>query len=215
MTNPAGESNDGALRLDFDRRLMLQFRGSVVTSDAGLLAYRELDDVLGLSALASDVLADPRTGRNGRHALAGLFRQSVFGRLAGYEDVNDADRLRHDPAMRWIVGVKATSGAAASPSQIGRFETQWLAADKNLLALADLSGQWIDRVHARRPPRGIVLDMDSSVSPTTANKRIASGTATIPAPATIRSSCSTSSVTWNDVRFVPATSTAPTDGTVC
>jgi len=83
MTNPAGESNDGALRLDFDRRVMLQFRGSVVTSDAGLLAYRELDDVLGLSALASDVLADPRTGRNGRHALAGLFRQSVFGRLAG------------------------------------------------------------------------------------------------------------------------------------
>jgi hypothetical protein len=53
---------------------MLQFRGSVVTSDAGLLAYRELVDVLGLSALASDVLADPRTGRNGRHALAGLFR---------------------------------------------------------------------------------------------------------------------------------------------
>src|ERR1700730_14056552 len=96
----------------------------------------------------------------------GCSRQSVFGRLAGYEDVNDADRLRHDPAMRWIVGVKATSGAAASPSQIGRFETQWLPAGKNLLALADLSGQWIARVHARRPPRGIVLDMDSSVSPT-------------------------------------------------
>jgi hypothetical protein len=192
---------------------MLQFRCSVVTSDAGLLAYRELDDVLGLSALASDVLADPRTGRNGRHALAGLFRQSVFGRLAGYEDVNDADRLRHDPAMRWIVGVKATSGAAALPSQIGRFETQWLAADKDLLALADLSRQWIDRIHARRPPRGIVLDMDSSVSPTQ-NKKIASGTATMPAPAIIRSSCSTSSVTWNDVRFVPATSTAPTDGPV-
>ena len=72
-----------------------------------------------------------RTGKNGRHALAGLFRQSVFGRLAGYEDVNDAERLRHDPAMRWIVGGKAAQGSAASPSQMGRFETQWLAADKN------------------------------------------------------------------------------------
>src|ERR1700722_7503319 len=106
MTNPAGESNGEALRLDFDRRLMLQFRGSVVTSDAGLLAYRELDDALGLSALAGGRLADALTGKNGRHALVGMLRQAVFGRLAGYEDVNDAERLRHDPAMRWIVGGK-------------------------------------------------------------------------------------------------------------
>ena len=74
MGNPAGEAKDAVLRLDFDRRLMLQFHGSVVTSDAGLLPYRELDDVLGLTAMASDVLADARTGKNGRHALAGLFR---------------------------------------------------------------------------------------------------------------------------------------------
>jgi Transposase DDE domain group 1 len=108
--------------------------------------------------MAGDVLAE-RSGKNGRHALAGLFRQSVFGRLAGYEDVNDAERLRHDPAMRWIVGGKAAQSSAASPSQMGRFETQWLAAPKNFAALADLSGQWIDLVHGRRPPRGIVLDM--------------------------------------------------------
>ena len=166
MTHPTGESESDALRFDFDRRLMLQFRGSVVTSDAGLLAYRELDDALGLSAMAGKMLADARTGKNGRHALVGLLRQSVFGRLAGYEDVNDAERLRHDPAMRWIVGGKAAQGSAASPSQMGRFETQWLAAPRNLAALADLSGQWIDLVHGRRPPKGIVLDMDSSVSPT-------------------------------------------------
>jgi hypothetical protein len=124
----------------------------------------ELDDALGLSAMAGEMLADARTGKNGRHALVGLLRQSVFGRLAGYEDVNDAERLRHDPAMH--VGGKAAQGSAASPSQMGRFETQWLAAPRNLAALADLSGQWIDLVHGRRPPRGIVLDMDSSVSPT-------------------------------------------------
>ena len=166
MANLAGESKDEVLKLDFDCRLMLQFRGSAVTSDAGLLAYRELDDALGLTETAIEKLADARTGRNGRHALVGLLRQSVFGRLAGYEDVNDAERLRHDPAMRWIVGGKAAQGCAASPSQMGRFETQWLAAPENLSALASLSGQWIDLVHGRRPPRGIVLDMDSSVSPT-------------------------------------------------
>ena len=166
MENPKGESVGGPLRLDFDRRLMIQFRGSLVTSDAGLLAYRELDDALGLSAVAGDHLADARTGKNGRHALVGLLRQSVFGRLAGCEDVNDAERLRHDPAMHWVVGGRAASGAAASPSQMRRFETQWLAAGKNLSTLADLLGKWIDRVNARRPPRGIVLDMDSSVSPT-------------------------------------------------
>src|SRR6476646_7594417 len=92
MANPAGESESGSMRLDFERRLMVQFCCSVVTSDAGLLAYRELDDALGLTAMASETLADARTGKNGRHALAGLFRQSVFGRLAGYEDVNDAER---------------------------------------------------------------------------------------------------------------------------
>jgi len=137
MANPTGETESGALRLDFDRRLTLQFRGSVVTSDAGLLACRELDDALGLTALAGEMLADARTGKNGRHALVGLLRQSVFGRLAGCEDVNDAERLRHDPAMRRIVGGKATHGRAASPSQMGRFETQWLAADANLSALTD------------------------------------------------------------------------------
>jgi hypothetical protein len=70
MANPAGESNDGALKLDFDHRLMLQFCGSVVTSDAGLLAYRELDDVLGLSAAAGETLADTRTGKNGTVAMS-------------------------------------------------------------------------------------------------------------------------------------------------
>jgi hypothetical protein len=69
-----------------------------------LLAYRELADALGRTATAGELLADSRTGKNGRHALVGILRQSVFGRLAGYEDVNDAERLRHDPAMRWIVG---------------------------------------------------------------------------------------------------------------
>jgi len=90
---------------------MLQFRGSVVTYDAGLLANRELDDVLGLIAMAGEMLADALTARTDA-MLIGLLRQSVFGRLAGYKDVNDAERLRHDPAMHWIVGGKAAQGCA-------------------------------------------------------------------------------------------------------
>ncbi|MCP4382280.1 MAG: IS1380 family transposase [Hyphomicrobiales bacterium] len=166
MENPSGESVDGPLRLDFDRRLKLEFHGSRITTDAGLVAYRELDDALGLTDMVGDGLVDPRTGKNGQHALTGLFRQSVFSRLGGYEDVNDADRLGRDPAMRWIVGGRAVAKQAASTSQMGRFETEFLAAEENLAALVDLSGQWIDRVHARHPPKAIVLDMDSSVSPT-------------------------------------------------
>jgi Transposase DDE domain group 1 len=166
MDGAAGEAEGAALRVTFDHRLKLEFHGSKVTSDAGLLAFRELDDALGLTEGAGEVLTDTRTGQNSRHTLIAQTRQSVFGRLAGYEDVNDADRLGRDPAMRWVVGGRAVMQNAASTSQMGRFETEVMTQDANLSALADLCGRWIDAVHARRPVNGIVLDMDSSVSPT-------------------------------------------------
>ena len=153
-------------RVDFDRRVRLEFRGAQISSDGGLLVMRELDDVLGLSNLASEALRDSRTGKNTLHRLDGLFRQSVFGRLAGYEDVNDADRLALDPVMRQVVGGRAVEAQAASASQMGRFETETLALAANRAALADLNGQWIDRFHDRNGLQYIVLDMDSSVSPT-------------------------------------------------
>ncbi len=166
MADPTGEADRSALRLDFDRRLMLQFRGSTITSDAGLLAYRELDDALHLTATATNALADARTGKNGRHQLSGLLRQALFGRLAGYEDVNDAERLCRDPAMRWVVGDRAISGSAASASQMGRFETKWLSRPENLTALTNLPGQWTDKVRRRRGMKTVILDMDLSESPT-------------------------------------------------
>ena len=149
MAHPMGESKDGSLRLYFDRRLKLEFHGSKVSSDAGLLPYRELEDAVGLTEIAGDVLTDTRLGKNGRHGLVGLFRQSVFGRLGGYDDVNDADRLSLDPVMRWIVGGHAVTKQAASTSQIGRFETEVLATAENLAALGDLRGRcpvWVQAV---------------------------------------------------------------------
>src|SRR5215218_10255915 len=166
MDGAGGEEDTAALRVTFDPRLKLEFHGSKVTSDAGLLPFRDLDDALCLTDLAGVALTDTRTGQNGRHTLIAQLRQSVFGRLAGYEDVNDADRLAHDAALRWIVGGRAVTQYAASASQMGRFETEVLTQAANLSALADLCGRWIDAVHARRPVKGIVLDMDSSVSPT-------------------------------------------------
>jgi hypothetical protein len=166
MAHPMGEAKRDGLRVDFDRRLKLEFHGSKITSDAGLLAYRELDDALGLTEVAGGLFQDSRTGKNGWHGMTGQFRQSVFGRLGGYDDVNDAERLGRDPAMRWIVGGKAVERQAASTSQMGRFETGLLASDANIEALADMNGVWIDNVHDRHPPTKIILDMDSSVSPT-------------------------------------------------
>jgi hypothetical protein len=157
----AGESRKPHLRVDFDRRLKLEFHGSKITSDAGLLAYREL-----LTDQAGTVLSDGRRGKNARHLLTGLLRQSVFGRLAGYEYVNDAERLSRDPAMTAIVDRRGLDHSAASTSQMGHFETEWLATDENLAALTNLSGFWINRVHERKKPKIIILDMDSSESPT-------------------------------------------------
>ena len=104
-----GESRGTDLRVRFDKRIRLQFQGAKVTSDAGLLAVRELDEALGLTELAGVTLADTRTGRNVQHDQVALLRQSVYSRLAGYEDTNDAERLAVDPAMRVVVAEQVRS----------------------------------------------------------------------------------------------------------
>src|SRR5688572_22542872 len=131
MTDAAGETKE-PLRVAFDRRLKLEFHGARITSDAGLLAYRELDDALDLTTTGASALAEGRRGTNIRHRLLGLLRQAVFGRLAGYEDVNDAERLARDAAMRAIVGREGLDRPAASTSEMGRFETEWLTTEANL-----------------------------------------------------------------------------------
>jgi hypothetical protein len=127
--------------------------------------FRELDEALGLTGMVSWMLRDVRTGRNSHHDLLAMFRQSVFGRLAGYEDVNDAGRLARDPVMRLIAGGKDFDRYAASESQMGRFETGTLTSFRNIGALTDLSGKWIDRAQQLRGSPYLILDIDSSESP--------------------------------------------------
>jgi hypothetical protein len=168
-----GDCRNGDLRVRFDGRLKLKFLGSQVTTDAGLLAYRELDEALALTEIGADALQDSRLGSNKQHGLVRLLRQSIYSRLAGYEDVNDAERLCVDPALRHVVGGRASrpEKQAASTSEVGRFETEMLSTKSNLTALMDLSGQWIDKVHRRQPLKQLVLDLDSSVNETYGNQQ--------------------------------------------
>jgi len=165
-----GESKKDALRVKFDKKLKLEFHGVKVTSDAGLLAFRELDEALGLTAMIEPDFCDNRKGRNTQHDIIALLRQSIYSRLAGYEDTNDAERLSVDPAMRQVVGGRAKDRTAASTSLMGRFETEILKQPENLELLMNLPGVWVDNVHQRKQIKKIILDMDSSVSPTYGNQ---------------------------------------------
>ena len=160
-----GESSDTLLKLQFDRRVRLDFRGATITSDAGLLACRELDAALGLTETANDYIHESRTGRNVQHGLLPLLRQSVYSRLAGYEDTNDAERLAQDPAMRVIVGWQGTDKQPASTNTMSRFETEVLTEEENLDGLARLNVEWVDRAMAQTSHQRVILDMDSSESP--------------------------------------------------
>jgi hypothetical protein len=165
-----GEGENAGLKLHFDGNLRLEFKGAKVTSDAGLLAVRELEEALGLTAEAGELLMDSRTGKNTRHDLSGLLRQSVYARLAGYEDVNDQEALTRDPAMRAVIGGRALEKNAASQNTVSRFETETLATNENVIALSSINGSWVSKAMKRTKTKKIVLDMDSSESPVYGNQ---------------------------------------------
>ena len=151
MPDSMGEGETGVLRFDFDGRLKLEFHGTKVTLDAGILAFRELDDALGPTKVEEEHLIDPGTGKNRQHGTTGQFRLSAFARLGGCAAENGADRLGHDPATLGIVGGHAVK-PAASASQMGRFETEFLAIGDTVATLSNTSGHSIDQVYDRHPP---------------------------------------------------------------
>jgi hypothetical protein len=89
----------------------------------------------------------------------------VYGRLAGYEDANDADRLAGDPAMRVVTSRQAAEQPAASTNTLSRFETEVLTHEGNVEGLAHLNAAWVERAMAHTPHRRVILGMDRSESP--------------------------------------------------
>ncbi|MGQ9635174.1 MAG: IS1380 family transposase, partial [Bryobacteraceae bacterium] len=160
-----GEKQNQPFQLSFNAALKIDFQGSRVTSDGGLIVVRELDERLGFGELIEKNLTDSRRGKNTQFPLGDLFRQSVYSRLAGYEDVNDAERLSQDPTFRLIGSEKIWERGAALTSRLQSFETEMLTAEENFAGLARINRELIGRVEAVDSPQRVVLDMDSTEIP--------------------------------------------------
>ena len=160
-----GEKQNQPFQLSFNSSLRIDFQGSRVTSDSGLLLVRELDERLGLSLLMAEHLTDDRRGKNTQLPLADLLRQSIYSRLAGYEDVNDAERLSQDPTFRLIGSEKIWDRGAALTSRLHWFETEVLTQEENLDGLVTITRELIAKGEAIDSPRRVVLDLDSTEIP--------------------------------------------------
>jgi hypothetical protein len=160
-----GEQQNQPFQLSFNPSLKVDFQGSRVTSDGGLLLVRELDERLGLSELISEHLTDGRRGKNTQLPLPDLLRQSIYSRLAGYEDVNDAERLAQDPTFRLMGSERIWERGAALTSRLQSFETELLTQEENLSGLAAINRELIARAEAVDSPQRVVLDMDSTEIP--------------------------------------------------
>ena len=160
-----GELQHEAFQFTFNGFLKVAFQGSRVTSDAGLILVRELDERLGLETLISEHLSDSRQGLNTQFSLADLLRQSVYSRLAGYEDLNDAVRVSADPTFRLIGSPKMWDRGAALTSTLHWFETELLTQETNLVGLRAVNREVLAQAEMATRADRIVLDMDSSESP--------------------------------------------------
>ena len=160
-----GERQNEPFQLSFNTSLKVDFQGSRVTSDGGLILVRELDEQLRFGDLVAEHLSDARRGKNTQLPLVDLFRQSIYSRMAGYEDVNDAERLSQDPAFRLIGSEKVWDRGVALTSRLQTFETEMLAEEENFAGLARINRALIGKVEALDSAQRVVLDMDSTEIP--------------------------------------------------
>ena len=160
-----GEKENKPFQLNFNGLLKVDFQGSRVTSDGGLILVRELDERLGLGKLIEEHLSDSRQGLNKKFPLADLLRQSVYSRLAGYEDLNDAVQVSADPTFRLIGSQKNWDRGGALTSRRQTFEAELLASEENLVGLMALNRELVAQAEGYDKSDRVVLDMDSTESP--------------------------------------------------
>ncbi len=159
-----GETQTVAFQVGFNTSIRIAFQGSAITSDGGLVLVRELDERLGFGKIAAEHLHDSRA-KNRQLPIIDLLRQSVYSRLAGYEDMNDAERLAKDPAFRLIGSEKIWNRGAALPSRLQSFETQMLASEHSFAGLAAINRALIAKAELLDGRLRVVLDMDSTEIP--------------------------------------------------
>jgi len=160
-----GDKQNQPFQLSCNGLLKIDCQGLRVTSDGGLILVRELDERLGFGDLIAQHLTDSRRGKNTQLPLADLLRQSVYSRIAGYEDVNDAERLSQDPTFRLIGSEKTWERGAALTSRLQSFETEVLGQGENLAGLAAINRDLISKAESLGSPQRVVLDMDSTEIP--------------------------------------------------
>jgi len=159
-----GEKQNQPFQLSFNASLKVGFQGSRVTPDGGLILVRELDKRLRFGELIEKQFTDCRA-KNTRLPFADLLRQSVYSRLVGYEDVNDAERLSQDPTFRLIGSEKIWDRGAALTSRLQTFEAEMLAEEENSAGLTRINRELVGRVEAVDSSQRVVLDMDSTEIP--------------------------------------------------
>ena len=140
-----GDAKSDPVRLSFNPQFRVEFRGSTVTSAAGLPLPRELDERLGLSALIERYLTDPRTGRNSPVPSAGSRSPGPLQPPRGLRGPNDAERLAEDPAFRRPASRERRETSVALTSTLHWFETDVLAKERNYRGLARLNAELVQR----------------------------------------------------------------------
>jgi hypothetical protein len=134
--------------------------GGAITSDAGALLLREIDERLGLTERLAQCLPDPRQQTKVRHSLLTQVRQRIYQIACGYEDANDADSLRTDPALKLAVGRAPSDAHLASQPTLSRLENA--ATARICWLLSEAFVETFIACHREHPPSHIILDPDAT-----------------------------------------------------